>query len=86
MDNALTSVGTAGLRVDGNRNTLRGNVVADVHAAACDAVLDRPGCATALEHCGTGLWLVGRANSVSQNLFSDVDVPVLDDGLANQVR
>ena len=86
MDNALTSVGTAGLRVDGNRNTLRGNVVANVHADACDAVLDRPGCTTALAHCGTGLWLVGRANSVSQNLFSDVDVPVLDDGLANSVR
>ena len=53
MDNALTSVGTAGLRVDGNRNTLRGNVIADVHAAGCDAVLDRPGCAAALAHCGT---------------------------------
>jgi hypothetical protein len=86
MDNALTSVGTAGLRVDGNRNQLRGNVVADVHAKACDAVIDRPGCATALDPCGTGLRLVGRANTVSQNLISDVDVPVVDDGLANQVR
>jgi len=27
-----------------------------------------------------------RANSVSLSLFSDVDVPVVDDGLANQVR
>jgi hypothetical protein len=85
-DNALTSVGTAGLRVDGTRNRLRGNVVADVHATACDAVLERPGCADALERCGTGLWLVGRANTVSLSLFSDVDVPVVDVGLANQVR
>jgi len=86
MDNALSSVGTAGLRVDGNRNRLRGNVVADVHATACETVLERPGCATALAHCGTGLWLVGSANTVSASLFSDVDVPVMDDGLGNQVR
>jgi hypothetical protein len=86
MDNALTSVGTAGLRVDGNRNRLRGNVVSDVHATACDALRERPGCGTALAQCGMGLWLVGRANTVTSSLFSDVDVPVVDDGLANQVR
>ena len=85
-DNALSSVGTAGLRVDGNRNRLRSNVVSDVHATACKTLLDRPGCETALAHCGTGLWLVGRANTVSASLFSDVDVPVVDDGFANQVR
>jgi hypothetical protein len=74
------------LRVDGNRNRLRGNVVSDVHATACESLLERPGCETALAHCGMGLWLVGRANTVSESLFSDVDVPVVDDGLANQVR
>jgi hypothetical protein len=86
LDNTFSSVGTAGLRVDGNRNRLRGNVVADVHATACERVLDRPGCATALAHCGTGLWLVGSANTVSASLINDVDVPVVEDGLGYQVR
>ena len=85
MDNALSSVGAAGLRVDGNRNRLRGNVVADVHSRVRRRARS-PGLRDRARTLRDRPLARRTSNSVSQNLFSDVDVPVLDDGLANQVR
>ena len=85
-NNTLAAVAAAGIRVGGNRSRLRGNVVSGIHASGCDAAKARPGCAAALARCGTGLWLLGRANQATATLIVDVDVPIADEGIGNVVR
>ena len=85
--NTLIDLAAAGIRIGGNLSRLRGNVVTGIHGTpACDAAKTRPGCTAALARCGTGLWLLGRANQVLATLILDADVPVADDGVANSVR
>ena len=85
--NTVEDVASAGIRVGGNRSRLRGNVVSTVHASpGCEVAKARPGCEAVLDRCGTGVWLLGRANQVAATLIADVDMPVKDDGVGNVVR
>ena len=87
LDNTVTTTAVAGVRVSGNRNKLRGNVIGGVHAMpGCDTARERPGCKAALMQCGAGLWFLGSANQATATLFSEVDTAVVDDGVANVVR
>jgi hypothetical protein len=87
VNNTVEDVASAGIRVGGNRSRLRGNVVSTIHASpGCEVAKEAPGCDAALARCGTGLWLLGRANQVAATLVADVDVAVTDDGIGNVVR
>jgi hypothetical protein len=87
LRNTIEGVASAGIRIGGNRSRLRDNVVSAVHAASgCEVAKEQPGCEAALARCGTGVWLLGRANQVSATLVADVDVTVTDDGVGNVVR
>jgi hypothetical protein len=86
-NNTVENVASAGIRVGGNRSRLRGNVVAAVHTApGCEVAKEQPGCEASLARCGTGVWLLGRANQVAATLIGDVDVAVTDEGVGNVVR
>lgn len=85
--NLIHAVASAGITLDGNRNHLRANTVADVHASpVCDALHGEPACGTALSRCGAALWLRGQANTALGTTFANVDLAVADDGRANDVR
>jgi hypothetical protein len=85
--NTVTNEAVAAVRIRGNRNVLRGNVLMGVHQSpTCDVVRDAPGCAPSLARCGAGLWLLGSANAVTATTIADADAAVVDDGRANVVR
>jgi hypothetical protein len=86
-DSTVRSVAGAGLMITGNRNRVRGNVVAAVHDdTRCQLLRADPACAAMAARCGVGLWLEGRANRITATTIVDVDLNVADDGRGNVIH